>query len=90
MAKEENVDKLNTPPANIANQQMKEKLTLKKNDSLKMEHENTTEEEVNKNFSPEERSEIIKMPMKVETKDMISNSFLWEFLSFRFSNIVLV
>ncbi|XP_054136306.1 ankyrin repeat domain-containing protein 26-like isoform X6 [Melozone crissalis] len=54
VAKEENVDKLNTPPANITNQQMKEKLTLKKNDSLKMEDENTTEEKANKNFSPEE------------------------------------
>ncbi|CAN8210866.1 unnamed protein product [Coccothraustes coccothraustes] len=75
MAKEENVDKLNTPPGDITNQQMKEKLTLRKNDSLKMEDENTTEEKVNKNFSPEERSEIIKMPMKVETKDMISNSY---------------
>ncbi|XP_059328176.1 ankyrin repeat domain-containing protein 26-like isoform X2 [Ammospiza nelsoni] len=54
VGKEENVDKLNTPPANITNQQMKEKLTLKKNDSLKMEDENTTEEKANKNFSPEE------------------------------------
>ncbi|XP_077035093.1 ankyrin repeat domain-containing protein 26 isoform X6 [Agelaius phoeniceus] len=54
VAKEENGDKLNTPPANITNQQMKEKLSLKKNDSLKMEDENTTEEKVHKNFSPEE------------------------------------
>ncbi|XP_030912767.1 ankyrin repeat domain-containing protein 26-like [Geospiza fortis] len=54
VAKEENADKLNTPPANITNQQMREKLTLKKNDSLKMEDENTTEENVNKKFSPEE------------------------------------
>ncbi|XP_064558771.1 ankyrin repeat domain-containing protein 26-like isoform X7 [Zonotrichia leucophrys gambelii] len=54
VAKEENVDKLNTLPANVTNQQMKEKLTLKKNDSLKMEDENTTEEKANKNFSPEE------------------------------------
>lgn len=65
MAKEENVDKLSTPPGNITNQKMKEKLTLRKNDCLKMEDENTTEEKVNKNFSPEERSEIIKMPVKV-------------------------
>lgn len=76
MAKEENVDKLNTPPGNINNQQMKEKLTLRKNNSLKMEDKSTTEEKVNKNFSPEERSEIIKMPVKVETEDMISNSYL--------------
>lgn len=65
VAKEEIVDILNTPPANITTQQMKEKLTLRKNDCLKMEDENTTEEIVNKNFSPEERSVIIKMPMKV-------------------------
>uniref|UniRef100_A0A8C3RAL2 Ankyrin repeat domain-containing protein 26 n=1 Tax=Cyanoderma ruficeps TaxID=181631 RepID=A0A8C3RAL2_9PASS len=54
VAKEENVDKLNTPPGNSTNQKMKEKLTLRKNDCLKMEDENTTEEKVNKNFSPEE------------------------------------
>ncbi|XP_053798190.1 ankyrin repeat domain-containing protein 26 isoform X2 [Vidua chalybeata] len=55
VAKEENFDKLNTPPGNINNnQQIKEKLTLRKSDSLKMEDENTTEEKVNKNFSPEE------------------------------------
>nr|XP_021409173.1 ankyrin repeat domain-containing protein 26 isoform X7 [Lonchura striata domestica] len=54
VTKEENVDKLNTPPGNINNQQMTEKLTLRKNDSLKMEDENTTEEKANKNFSPEE------------------------------------
>ncbi|XP_038009623.1 ankyrin repeat domain-containing protein 26-like isoform X1 [Motacilla alba alba] len=53
VAKEENVDKLNTPPGNITNQQTKEKLSLRKNDSLKMQDENTTEEKV-KNFSPEE------------------------------------
>lgn len=76
VAKEENVDKLNTPPGNITNQKMKERLTLRKNDCLKMEDENTTEEKVNKKFSPEERSEIIKMPVKVYTKDMISNSYL--------------
>ncbi|XP_021409173.2 ankyrin repeat domain-containing protein 26 isoform X7 [Lonchura striata] len=54
VTKEENVDKLNTSPGNINNQQMTEKLTLRKNDSLKMEDENTTEEKANKNFSPEE------------------------------------
>ncbi|XP_005040049.1 PREDICTED: ankyrin repeat domain-containing protein 26-like [Ficedula albicollis] len=54
VAKEENVDKLNTPPGSITNQQMKEKLILRKNDCLKMEDENTTEEKIIKNFSPEE------------------------------------
>ncbi|XP_066175073.1 ankyrin repeat domain-containing protein 26 [Sylvia atricapilla] len=54
VGKEENVDKLNTPPGNITNQKVKEKLTLRKNDCLKMEDENATEEKVNKNFSPEE------------------------------------
>ncbi|KAM4783306.1 ankyrin repeat domain-containing protein 26 isoform 7-T7 [Cyanocitta cristata] len=54
VAKEEIVDKLNTPLGNITNQQMKEKLMLRKNECLKMEDENTTEERVNKNFSPEE------------------------------------
>ncbi|KAL2309414.1 hypothetical protein Nmel_005614 [Mimus melanotis] len=54
MAKEENVDKLNTPQGSITNQQMKEKLTLRQNDCLKMEDENTTEDKVIKNFSPEE------------------------------------
>ncbi|XP_063252814.1 ankyrin repeat domain-containing protein 26 isoform X5 [Prinia subflava] len=58
VAKEENVDTLNTPPGNITNQKMKEKLTLRKSDCLKMEDENTTEEKVNKNFSPEESSEF--------------------------------
>ncbi|XP_064278383.1 ankyrin repeat domain-containing protein 26 isoform X8 [Passer domesticus] len=54
VAKEENIDKLNAPPCNITNLQMKEKLTLRKNDSLKMEDENITEEKLSKNFSPEE------------------------------------
>ncbi|XP_039426334.1 ankyrin repeat domain-containing protein 26-like isoform X5 [Corvus cornix cornix] len=54
VAKEEIVDKLNTPLGNITDQQMKEKLTLRKNECLKMEDESTTEERVNKNFSPEE------------------------------------
>ncbi|XP_032914607.1 ankyrin repeat domain-containing protein 26-like isoform X5 [Catharus ustulatus] len=54
VAKEENVDKLNVPPGSITNQQMTEKLTLRENDCLKMEDENTTEEKVIKNFSPDE------------------------------------
>lgn len=64
MAKQEDLDKLNTPPGNITDQQMKQKLTLKKDDCLKMENENTIEEEDKKNFSSEERSKLIKMPMK--------------------------
>ncbi|KAI1239266.1 hypothetical protein IHE44_0012381 [Lamprotornis superbus] len=54
VAEEENVDKLNTSQGGITNQQMKEKLTLRQNDCLKMKDENTTEEKVIKNFSPEE------------------------------------
>ncbi|XP_014748563.1 PREDICTED: ankyrin repeat domain-containing protein 26 isoform X4 [Sturnus vulgaris] len=54
VAEEENADKLNTSQGSITNQQMKEKLTLRQNDCLKMEDENTTEEKVIKNFSPEE------------------------------------
>lgn len=64
MAKQEDLDKLNTPPGNITDQQMKQKLTLKKDDCSKMENENTIEEEDKKNFSSEERSKLIKMPMK--------------------------
>lgn len=72
MAKQEDLDKFNTPPGNVTNQQMKQKLTLRKNDCLKMENENTIEEKDKKNLeekdkkncSPEERSKLIKMPMK--------------------------
>ncbi|KAM6420896.1 ankyrin repeat domain-containing protein 26 isoform 3-T3 [Pluvialis apricaria] len=64
VAKQEDLDKLNTPPGSITDQQMKQKLTLRKNDCLKMENENTIEEKDKKNFSSEERSKLIKMPMK--------------------------
>ncbi|KAJ7426966.1 ankyrin repeat domain-containing protein 26 [Willisornis vidua] len=64
VAEQEDVDKLSTPPGNITNQQMKEKLSLRKNDCLKMEDENSTEEQDKTNFSPEERSKLIEMPMK--------------------------
>ncbi|XP_075599533.1 ankyrin repeat domain-containing protein 26 isoform X3 [Balearica regulorum gibbericeps] len=72
VAKQENLDKLNTPPGNVTDQQMKQKLTLRKNDCLKMENENAIEEKDKKNleekdkknFSPEERPKLIKMPMK--------------------------
>ncbi|XP_030094439.1 ankyrin repeat domain-containing protein 26-like isoform X2 [Serinus canaria] len=72
VAKEENVDKLNTPPRNITNQQMKEELTLRKNDSLKMEDENTTEEKVNKNFSPEESELALKHDITKNNKGQTS------------------
>ncbi|XP_074024588.1 ankyrin repeat domain-containing protein 26 [Numenius arquata] len=64
VAEQEDLDKLNTPPGNITHQQMKQKLTLRKNDSVKMENEDTIEEKDNKNFSSEERSKLIKMPIK--------------------------
>ncbi|XP_017673349.1 PREDICTED: ankyrin repeat domain-containing protein 26 isoform X7 [Lepidothrix coronata] len=66
VAKQEDVAELSTPPGNITNREMKEKLTLRKNDCLKMENENSTEEKDKKNFSPEERSKLIKMPLKGE------------------------
>ncbi|XP_076186401.1 ankyrin repeat domain-containing protein 26 isoform X1 [Aptenodytes patagonicus] len=64
VAKQEDLDKLNTLADNVTNQQMKQQITLRKNDSLKMENENTIEEKDKKNFSSEERSKLIKMPMK--------------------------
>ncbi|XP_028941225.1 coiled-coil domain-containing protein 144A, partial [Antrostomus carolinensis] len=64
VVKQEDLDKLNTPPGNVTNQQMKQKLTLRKSDYLKMENENTIEENDKKNLSSEERSKFIKMPMK--------------------------
>ncbi|XP_009586158.1 PREDICTED: midasin-like, partial [Fulmarus glacialis] len=64
VAKQEDLDKLNTPAGNVTNQQMKQKLTLRKNDCLKMENENTVEENDKNNFSSEERSKLIKKPMK--------------------------
>ncbi|XP_075349459.1 ankyrin repeat domain-containing protein 26 isoform X1 [Mycteria americana] len=64
VAKQEDLAKLNTPAGNVTNQQMKQKLTLRKNDCLKMESENIIEEKDKKNFSSQERSKLIKMPMK--------------------------
>ena len=60
VAKQECVDKLN----NITNRQMKQKITVRKNDGLKMENENTIEEKDKKSFSSGESSKLIKMPMK--------------------------
>ncbi|XP_009082029.1 PREDICTED: ankyrin repeat domain-containing protein 26-like, partial [Acanthisitta chloris] len=66
MAKQNDVDKLNIPPGNITNQQTKENLTLNKDECLKMENDNIKDEKDKKYFSPEERSELNKMPMKGE------------------------
>ncbi|XP_050179732.1 ankyrin repeat domain-containing protein 26 isoform X2 [Myiozetetes cayanensis] len=66
VAKQEDVAKLSTPPDNITSKEMKEKLTLRKNDCLKMENEDSTEEKDKKNFSAEERSKLIKRPLKGE------------------------
>ncbi|XP_010142909.1 PREDICTED: ankyrin repeat domain-containing protein 18A-like, partial [Buceros rhinoceros silvestris] len=63
VAKQEDLDKLSTPQENVTNQQMKLKLTPKKNDSLKMEDENAVEEK-DKNFSSEHRSKSVKTSMK--------------------------
>lgn len=64
MAKQDDLDNLNTPPSSTADQQRKQKLTLRKNECLKMENESAIEEEDKKNFSSEKRSKLIKMPMK--------------------------
>ncbi|PKK29850.1 ankyrin repeat domain-containing protein 26 [Columba livia] len=64
MAKQEDLDKLNPPPGNITDQPMKQKVTLRKKDSSKIETGNTAEVKDEKNFSSEEGSRCIKMPMK--------------------------
>ncbi|XP_075283984.1 ankyrin repeat domain-containing protein 26-like isoform X2 [Opisthocomus hoazin] len=64
VGKQEDLDELNTLPDNVTNQQMKQKVALRKNDCLKMENENTIEEEDKKNFSSEERSTLTEMPVK--------------------------
>ncbi|XP_037230723.1 ankyrin repeat domain-containing protein 26 isoform X4 [Falco rusticolus] len=64
VAKQECLGKLNIPSDNITNRQMKQKITVRKNDCLKMENENTLEEKDKKSFSSEESSKLIKMPMK--------------------------
>ncbi|XP_065692619.2 ankyrin repeat domain-containing protein 26 isoform X11 [Patagioenas fasciata] len=64
MANQEDLDKLNTPPGNITDEQMKQKVTLRKKDSSKIETGNTAEVKDEKNFSSEKRLKCIKMPMK--------------------------
>ncbi|XP_075285162.1 ankyrin repeat domain-containing protein 26 isoform X7 [Opisthocomus hoazin] len=64
VGKQEDLDELNTLPDNVTNQQMKQKVALRKNDCLKMENENTIEEKDKKNFSSEERSTLTEMPVK--------------------------
>lgn len=64
VAKQEDLDKLSTLQENVTNQQMKQKLTPKKNESLKMEGENAVEEKDKKNFSSEPRSKLVKTSTK--------------------------
>ncbi|XP_033918932.1 ankyrin repeat domain-containing protein 26 isoform X2 [Melopsittacus undulatus] len=64
MTKQDDPDKSYTPPSNTADQQRQQKLTLRKNECLKMENESAIEEKDKKNFSSEKRSKLIKMPMK--------------------------
>ncbi|PKU49235.1 ankyrin repeat domain-containing protein 26 [Limosa lapponica baueri] len=64
VAEQEDLDKLNKAAGNVTDQQMKQKPTLRTNDSLKMGNESIIEEKDNKNFPSEERSKLIKMPMK--------------------------
>ncbi|XP_053911869.1 uncharacterized protein LOC128850877 [Cuculus canorus] len=64
VTKQEDVDKLITPPGNIPNKQMKQELTLRNNDGSEMENENVVEEKDKKNFSSEEKPGLIKMSTK--------------------------
>ena len=64
VAKQECLGKLNIPSHNITNRQMKRKITVRKNDCLKMENENTIEEKDKKNFLSGESSKLIEMPME--------------------------
>ncbi|XP_063998132.1 ankyrin repeat domain-containing protein 26 isoform X5 [Pogoniulus pusillus] len=64
LPKQEDLNKLDTPSGNITNQQVMQKLTVRNNDHLKMENENTMAEKGKKCLSSEERSTLIKMPTK--------------------------
>ncbi|XP_042647874.1 ankyrin repeat domain-containing protein 26 isoform X6 [Tyto alba] len=64
VAKQEDLDKINTLSGNITNQQMNQKLALRKNDHLKVEKENTVEEKHKKKFPSEERSKLMRLPIK--------------------------
>lgn len=61
--KQEDLDKLNAPAGN-ANQQMKQKLNLRKNECLKTEDDKIIEEKHKKDFSSEETSNVNEMPIK--------------------------
>ncbi|KAM6320946.1 ankyrin repeat domain-containing protein 26 [Aegotheles albertisi] len=64
VAKQEDLGKLNTPSSSVTNQEIKQNLTLRMSDCLKMENENIIEEKDKNYFSSEERSKLITMPMK--------------------------
>ncbi|XP_035177676.1 ankyrin repeat domain-containing protein 26-like isoform X7 [Oxyura jamaicensis] len=72
--KQEDLDKLNTPAGNAINQQMKQKLNLRKNECMKTEDEKIIEEKHKKDFSSEETSKVNEMPIKskyfLKTKDV--------------------
>lgn len=61
--KQEDLDKLNASAGN-ANQQMKQKLNLRKNECLKTEDDKIIEEKHKKDFSSEETSNVNEMPIK--------------------------
>ncbi|XP_021240509.1 ankyrin repeat domain-containing protein 26 isoform X2 [Numida meleagris] len=61
--KQEDLDKLSTPAGNITSQPLKEKLAVRKNEK-KTENEQMVEEKCTKNFSSEERSKFIEIPIK--------------------------
>ncbi|XP_068025886.1 ankyrin repeat domain-containing protein 26 isoform X6 [Melanerpes formicivorus] len=63
--KQEDLDKLHTPPpGNVTNQQVKQKLTVRKNGHSKMENGNAMEEKDKTPLSSEEKSTLLKMPKK--------------------------
>ncbi|XP_066847127.1 ankyrin repeat domain-containing protein 26 isoform X10 [Anser cygnoides] len=75
--KQEDLGKLNTPAGNAINQQMKQKLNLRKNECLKTEDEKIIEEKHKKDFSFEETSKVNEMPIKsksfLKAKDVKKN-----------------
>ncbi|XP_068788624.1 ankyrin repeat domain-containing protein 26 isoform X4 [Struthio camelus] len=65
VAKQDDLGKLNILAGNVTNQQMKQRLPLKKTDCLRTESEEMIEEEKHKKaFSCKKRSKLIEMPSK--------------------------
>uniref|UniRef100_A0A8C4PAH4 Ankyrin repeat domain-containing protein 26-like n=1 Tax=Dromaius novaehollandiae TaxID=8790 RepID=A0A8C4PAH4_DRONO len=60
----QDLGQLNILPGNATNQQMKQKLPLKKSDCLRTENEEMEEEKHKKVFLSKKRSKLIEMPLK--------------------------